>query len=266
MIKYIFCDLDGTIVHDFKNIYDYDTEAIKKIEGTGIKVSIASGRNDSGVKKFNNILNINGFRISQNGAVIINNCDEIEYMDKLTTEEIKKVVEIAKKYPVIYMYESVNEHIVEEKVPALVDFENMQDTIRYTEITDIYDRLDGYDICAMSITAEKYENILIADKMKTELPVGLKVYVSSDYTLDILRDKNSKGNAIKYICDKYNINIDEVAVIGDSYNDISMLKVTKNSFVLHHAHEDVKKHAKYTVKNVKEMVDTIIKWNENSND
>lgn len=262
MIKHVFCDLDGTIVHDFRNIYDYDTEAIKRIEETGVKVSIASGRNDSGVRKFNNILNINSFRISQNGAVIINNKNEVEYVDKLTNEEIKKVVKIAKQYEVIYMYESITEHIVEKKVPILIEFEKSQDTIRYTEIADIYNKLDDYDICAMSITTEKYKNALIAEKMKPDLPIGLKVYVSSDYTLDILKNNNSKGNAIKYICDKYNINIDEVAVIGDSYNDISMLKVTKNSFVLEHAHKDVKKHANYVVKNVKEMVDTIIKWNE----
>ncbi|MCK5761887.1 MAG: HAD hydrolase family protein, partial [Candidatus Izimaplasma sp.] len=58
---------------------------------------------------------------------------------------------------------------------------------------------------------------------------------------------NSKGGlkekGIEILVNKLNIDISDVIVIGDGYNDISMMKYVKNSVAMGNAHDDVKKHA-----------------------
>ena len=46
----------------------------------------------------------------------------------------------------------------------------------------------------------------------------------------------------------------EVACIGDSFNDISMFEVTPHSFTLHHAHPYVKEKANHIVRSVEEAI------------
>ena len=66
----------------------------------------------------------------------------------------------------------------------------------------------------------------------------------SNNAIEITNIQCSKGNAIlKYICIK-GISKEDVYVVGDSGNDISMFKEFKeNSFCMSHAHRVVKKYS-----------------------
>ena len=45
--------------------------------------------------------------------------------------------------------------------------------------------------------------------------------------INIVNKKATKGNAIEFICKKYNFNEEDVYVVGDNYNDISMFEKYK---------------------------------------
>jgi Cof subfamily protein (haloacid dehalogenase superfamily) len=61
---------------------------------------------------------------------------------------------------------------------------------------------------------------------------------------------STKANGLNLIIEKNDINPDDVYVVGDSGNDISMFLSFKNSYCMEHAHESVKKFAKNTIKRV----------------
>lgn len=70
----------------------------------------------------------------------------------------------------------------------------------------------------------------------------------------------SKGKALEYYCSANNINFDEVAVIGDSGNDISMFNTFhENSYCMKHAYTGVRKYAKHTVSKVYKLEKFILK-------
>ncbi|MCQ2798326.1 MAG: HAD family hydrolase [Bacilli bacterium] len=74
----------------------------------------------------------------------------------------------------------------------------------------------------------------------------------------------SKSNAISYYLDYNQINKDNVLVVGDSGNDISMFEAFKEeSYCMAHAHDDVKKHAKHIVKRFYNLEDYIYPSEEN---
>ena len=61
----------------------------------------------------------------------------------------------------------------------------------------------------------------------------------------------NKASGLEFYIDHFNINHDDVYVIGDSGNDISMFnKFYEHSFVMQHAYPSVKKYAKYSVSRV----------------
>jgi hypothetical protein len=63
--------------------------------------------------------------------------------------------------------------------------------------------------------------------------------------LDFIPYGVSKGNSLKIISKMYNLDPNTLYVFGDSENDIDMLELTKNSFAMGNATEDVKKVANY---------------------
>ena len=90
------------------------------------------------------------------------------------------------------------------------------------------------------------------------MPKHIESYVSSKYTIDITNKDNSKGNAINELCKARGISLKDIFVIGDSYNDISMFKITDNSFVMSEADDFVKNKAKNVVSSVKEAIEIIM--------
>ena len=72
--------------------------------------------------------------------------------------------------------------------------------------------------------------------------------------VDIMPRGVSKGSALRRLMEHLQIEANEVACIGDSFNDISMFEVTPHSFTLHHAHPYVKERANHIVRSVEEAI------------
>ncbi len=95
----------------------------------------------------------------------------------------------------------------------------------------------------------------------------LNISSSHINNLEINAVAASKAAMAKKVCKLYNVSEDEVVVIGDSYNDISMLEAFKYSFVMGQAPEAVKKYANYQTAGIDEdgfadCVDLILNWEE----
>ena len=59
--------------------------------------------------------------------------------------------------------------------------------------------------------------------------------------LEITNKNISKGNAVKKLVEKLGISLEEVAAIGDSFNDVSMLEVAGFSCAVGNANSEIKK-------------------------
>ena len=77
----------------------------------------------------------------------------------------------------------------------------------------------------------------------------------NDIYIDIVPLGCSKGNGIKYIAKQEFIKDDYIYTIGDSWNDVTMFNITKNSFTFHHVEEELKEHAAYLVDSVADCIE-----------
>ncbi len=70
----------------------------------------------------------------------------------------------------------------------------------------------------------------------------------------------NKGDGLEDYCKRLNINKEDVIVVGDSGNDISMFqKYYENSFCMSHAYPSVKKYARHTVTRVYKLDKFVLK-------
>jgi hypothetical protein len=76
---------------------------------------------------------------------------------------------------------------------------------------------------------------------------GVQSVMSFRNYLDIVPVGVSKGNALEKIALKLGADISKAFVFGDSQNDISMLRLTENSFAMGNSTENVKKVCKYII-------------------
>lgn len=257
-MKHIFCDLDGTLLLDFERIEDRDINALLKAEEKGYQVSIATGRLDYEIQALIKKYGLKGrYRVSQNGGIIFED-DDLIYASYLTQDELKQTMAALESLPVITFIQTAQHYYVQKKTEIVEKFEKLQPFTRYDEMPDLYDRLDELSIVTVSLWTEKDENRWIREHLLKRIPDTLEPYITSEYTIDITHRINSKGRAIKILSERNQISPDDIYVIGDSYNDVSMFEFTKNSFAMAIADDEVKRHANTVVSTVEEAVEIIL--------
>lgn len=103
----------------------------------------------------------------------------------------------------------------------------------------------------------------IRDEVKADLR---KIYdkqmdmVSSDFdNIDFGPYLCSKGRGVMELAKRYHLRVNDVIVIGDSENDISMLQTTPHGYCISHAEDNVKAAAAYVVETVAEAIERELK-------
>ena len=131
----------------------------------------------------------------------------------------------------------------ERQQPALEDRAGLPHRPRPVEFNDeIGDEYEAFSL--------HFEDDEIAGKEYLKIKERFGKYIDvyqNECHLDFAPLGCSKGNGILTIIDHFNIDSKDMAVIGDSYNDIPMLKVVDEAFTFNRSPEKVKQEAKYLV-------------------
>ena len=77
----------------------------------------------------------------------------------------------------------------------------------------------------------------------------------------------NKAYGLKFYCDYLKINHEDVYVVGDSGNDISMFNLFhENSYCMAKAYPSVKKYAAHTISRVHKLDELVLKKGENNHE
>jgi hypothetical protein len=251
MYNMLLSDLDGTLLDDSKQISNDNYTAIQALIHNNKYFVICSGRSNMSLNHINKQLNINikgCYTIAYNGGLIYkSDTGEVILAHFMPIEFIKSIISFCKSYSsniVIYKEEKlICENLTEIIAryaknsflkPVVVNFDDIIDN-KINKILVIED----------NSILKKLENDFISDNRFT----NINCFFSSDSLLEFNPPNVDKGTAIKELADYLNININNVAAIGDSYNDIPMLKAAGLSIAVANAEDEVKAVAKYITQN-----------------
>lgn len=268
MRKMLASDLDGTLLFKGK-VSEENKDALKKLKKDGGIFSISTGRPYNDVKGIVDILDVEpDYIIVTNGALILNNKEEIIHKKELNHDIIRKVLEDTKNVRLSVSVETgfnsfiivplskqikikfrmiVKSILCGTKIASNKKFVKGFDNIKNVEN-------EGFSLIAMAFDGLPPKEIqAIADDLNKKYGDHVECFRNTKF-IDVVPKGCSKGHGVKQIVDIESLHLKNVYTIGDSWNDDSMFEITNNSFTFHHAEEELQKRTDYVVEDVAECI------------
>lgn len=274
MAKLLATDLDGTLFYPKKRIKLISKRTkhfIQKFIDDGNHFVVVSGRNIGPCNRIFSKIDREGIAVGCNGSFITEN-GKIISCKTFEPEIIHKVIAyIDEHYPVrgYYVMSKDNEFVQRNKYKSLFyRFVNLlwyffEGALRNPyEINEekfykIIDEGRAFKVMVMfGVSKKSIKRCSEANKELFKI-FGNEIESSwSNEMIEISPYGCSKSNGLKFVENYLKINHDDVFVVGDSGNDISMFKEYQaNSFCMKHAPLSVSKYASHTIKHFENIED-----------
>ena len=219
-MKAVFFDIDGTIWDNKRFIPESAVKGIRELRKNGHLAFINSGRARSNILDenllgigFDGIVAACGNYIEMNGDVIFDNC--------LTDEQVRKIIDVADRCNMPIVLEGPVFHYISpdgfEKDPY-VDylFEKLGDRAKLTTEYDGKEKINKFSADVFPDT--DYATI------KKELFDFVDPINHDGMVFEFVPKNSSKADGIGMLCEKFGIALDDTYAIGDSNNDVDMLR------------------------------------------
>ena len=262
MIKLIISDLDGTLFYDGKNLSGGITDAnlteIRRWQAQGVKFMCASGRSVERRELLHKVYGELWDFIGDNGSSIVLN-DELIYHKTIDKEVLIEFYHLMKQYEdeLRYVLSILGDYHVLSRASDLksINLESMDRTDKLLYAASDYIEM-GIPIeptRIFTIVNDENKTEGFAKMIREHFAGKLDCALSGSQYIETVAIGESKGKAICLVAEKLGLSLDEIAVIGDNENDLSMIELVPNSFAMSHAKEEVKSKAKYVVDAVHEI-------------
>ncbi|WP_440896516.1 HAD family hydrolase [Amphibacillus sp. Q70] len=219
-IKLIALDLDGTLVKNKKDLITKETlEAIKHAQERGIEVVIATGRNRSLSLDIANKINSH-YLVTLNGGEIWTRSGKLLKSQPLDRSTVEKVIKIHQQYP-SYFWLFSHEKYYRNELP------NDYLAQEWLKI--------GFDVKDDRLREKKKQQLTQLDRIELS---------NSNLTNMELNPKGvHKASGIQFLLERLELNFEQVLAIGDSMNDLTMLKEAGIGIAMGNAQDIIKEKA-----------------------
>ena len=239
-------DFDGTLGIAPDHIEKETLLAIEKYQQKGGKFAIVTGRMYSSIRPICLKYNLKGIVISYQGAMI----NDIETGKSLFTGGIdyKLAARVAKDF-------------LDEGVQTVVDIDDIMIYNERSDYTNYYETAVGVtgklcdDIVGLVLKEKKVvqkvgticspeDSLRLTKKFEKKYGKELVINNGSSHLVEVISKKCSKKFAVEFLADYYNIPHDRIIAVGDSTNDLEMLKGDWHGVCVGDGREELKKIAK----------------------
>lgn len=279
MIKLVVTDMDGTLLSHGQSISEGNIEAIERIQNLGVEFAIASGRDYRSVMHVMDKYNIKCESILGNGAQYCDKDGNVLMSCYMDHGVIKDIVSVLHERNIPYMiitatgfytgYEPdyVRDLFAERgrrkfkdnsEVPADAPSNNLVKIDNFDEF--VASDLDIVKVEAFSLDPSE---ITEARKYVEHLP-NISILSSFDDNIEITNKDAQKGLILEKVIKLKGLEKEEVMVLGDGMNDITLFECFPYSFATGNAEKEIKELAYKVVASCfddgfKEAVDSMIK-------
>jgi Cof subfamily protein (haloacid dehalogenase superfamily) len=261
MIKLLVSDLDGTLLDHSKKVASRDREALTEAAGQGLELCLASGRMHSEITRVMDEIGFAAHSVSQNGAFIHLKDGSLLQSKSFVPELAAEIFGISKPYDLVKLICNAEGNHITHPTEASnrIQARMFEPFIVYPQAEEALMR--QLRAAKFSFFGEMELLQQVRQELNNRIGDQLTMYVSDHDCLDIMPLHVSKGDSLPLLLEAINLQADEIACIGDSFNDISMFGITPHSFAMAGAHADVKKAANYQVRSVAEALNWIKAYN-----
>jgi Cof subfamily protein (haloacid dehalogenase superfamily) len=257
-------DLDGTLFNSHKEIDKETVEALHDYKAKGGKVVICSGRSPLSTRWIAETIGLSDPIIAYNGAVSQEASGEVFEQNTFRQEGVLAFIQACEEYGVYgHLYEGDtllvpeenewNVTWIENNIPSLQRsggsmeackrFRGQCEVKLLTPLSDYVskNRPDILKFAAFRKEEGKFEEFTAHLK---SMPDEFEVSSSFNFTnLEISPANISKAAALIKLAKRFNLEMSEVAAVGDNFNDLQMLSSAGLGIAMGNAPEKVKEAA-----------------------
>ncbi|MDE2436519.1 MAG: HAD family hydrolase [Sphingomonadales bacterium] len=238
-IRLLICDVDGTLVRHDKSLPDENVAAIRDLSARGVAVSLISARPPAGLLGIAQKLGVMGPMGAFNGGTIFR-ADGTELathrVPHITVEALLRLYTLPNVTRWVFAAglwltsNPADPHTPREVISSGLQPQAVAD---FTPWLGKVDKLVA--VCDDDPTMDRIEQEAI------ELArVTANVVRSQDYYLDATAPQANKGEGVAQIARLLGVPLENVAVIGDQANDISMFRRAGLAIAMGQAKPEVK--------------------------
>ena len=254
-MKMVFCDIDGTLYRDNKQILPLNKEALMRFRDAGGKVVYCTGRH---ILEMGMILEKDGYPFDY---LVLNNGGAILDGNKDTLYE--KHIEASVGLDILQWGVDANMFVHMCDGKKSYGCFNHQSFAHSDQgdipIPDDYMTLmkksPSFQIISLNQENRQTDQI---DMIKKRIEEKYGSYVECHpnlHFLDVVPNNCSKGTGVNYLKENTNAT---TYTIGDSWNDLSMIEAGDHGCTFDYAHDDIQKKADHVYSYVYEMIDDIL--------
>ena len=273
MIKAFFIDIDETLTNSQREVTEKTKLEIKKCVENGVKIILTSGRSRREAMDFQEQIGTSPYIVSSNGASAYDAENGVEiYNERIDPQMVLQLIRHSREngYRIKLNYKDLlvmNEAAYPDEKDKEVSYEELERVAVEEQVVQCV--ITSTDFEKMKVFRDYIKNecvgIAVANESKRFKNPDLKP--SRNYYCDVASVKVSKGNAVKAVCEYFEIKPEEIVTIGDGENDLSMFELTPNSVAMGNSLPEIKEKANYvTASNdedgVAKVLGFIIKVNE----
>lgn len=270
MIKLIASDLDGTLLDEPNRISKINLDAIEYAYQKGAKFCFSTGRDLQSVKDITCLLKHKPVLLLGNGSEVYDEDENLVFQNFFNNKYLEEVCEIMNEHDVPHMvfttdgfYTTTNpvevrrrfiERIgkIKNQEMAHIFATNMDKPCNnLVQIEDIQEFAKTKKV--LKVEGFHYNSKPVEDvKKELEKFTELSHLSTGKNNVEVTNLTATKGLALKRYCEHANIKKDEVMVMGDSHNDLSMFELFKYSFAPENSIQEIKDYAYKVVKSCDE--------------
>lgn len=274
MSKLLASDIDGTLLLN-KKIHHKSIENIDKFKNDGNLFILSTGRAlyelDNIISEYN--LDVDAYVLCNGAFILDSNFNIIENykINASIVYEISKYVLELKGFRVSVLNGYKNYILKNKDILKLKNIFNLSILKRIIKILlgksfnlkliNLNDlKCNDLNINIISICSLN-KSIEDAEILKNYLNETFKDYITAyrnKYFVDVVFKGCSKATGIERVCSKFDLSDNNVYVIGDSWNDLSMFERYNNSYTFTYAEEPLKDKANKVIDSFYYCIDDIM--------
>jgi len=276
MIKVLFSDLDGTMLSKRKDgaevfVAPNHQQLLRQLVDQGVRVVTVSGRE---VEFTNNYLNQQlGFKfdaVGSNGATVTLNDQQVSHYpcDK---NQLLEICEFLKKIPDInpFIMEQDgtitllhNDRYPYEQFLASVEAGSLSKLDISVPLVNKLSDPNFPDPAKMCIATANYSQTMQwVQALNYQFSDYFNIFNSALRYIEVVAKGVNKGTGVMEICQLLDVQLDEIATVGDAENDIAMLSLTPHSFAMAHGQTMVQQQAQHIIQDYSEVLEYILQHN-----
>lgn len=242
--KMVVIDIDDTLINDDGEITPATAQALEQAAARGVIVTLATGRMYASARKIASQIQLNAPIITYQGSWVKTLLDgEVLYERSVPASVAQMLFDYADEHDLhiqAYHNDILYTRWDNERVKSYAEMSN----IPYTVEPD-FKRLLEFPLTKILFYEEPEKCDRIAEELRPRIGSEVHVTKSKPYFLEFLHKEGTKGHAVEYLAEHFDIPINQVIAIGDSWNDKEMLETAGLGVAMGNAIEPLKQLADY---------------------